>query len=129
MTEHQNDPADSPETPDAVATPAPSGDETTAAATGDPDHYGQDGGRDTLTVSGAQQQAAGDAEQNVPAMSQNNATDDEKIDGIVKQTRQDLAGADHDEIVRVLRQRFSQTGVAVPDDARVDEFARWVAGR
>lgn len=91
----------------------------------DPDHHGQDGGRDTLTV-GEAQRAAGDADtQSRPAMSQNNASDAEKVDGIIAQTRVDVAQLGHERVVQVLRQRFEQTGIEV-SDADVEEYARRV---
>lgn len=86
------------------------------------DHHGQDGGRDTLTASEAQR-ARGDArEQALPAMSQNNASDDDKIAGIVAQTRQDVAHLGRDRVVEVLTQRLEQSGVVVPAED-IEELA------
>ena len=80
------------------------------------DHHGQDGGRETVSVGEAQREMAGDAEQDLPAMSQNNATDDEKLAGIRAQTRADLPGADADAIVERLRQRAEQSGILLTDE-------------
>lgn len=80
------------------------------------DHHGQDGGRETVSVGEAQREMAGDAEQDLPAMSQNNATDDEKLAGILAQTRADLPGADADAIVERLRQRAEQSGIPLTDE-------------
>lgn len=80
------------------------------------DHHGQDGGRDTVTVGQAQHDMAGDAEQNAPAMSQNNATDEEKWAGILAQTRADLPGADDDALVARVRQRAEQSGIPLSDE-------------
>ncbi|WP_439592781.1 hypothetical protein [Microbacterium sp.] len=85
------------------------------------DHYGQDAGGNNLTAGETQRDLAGAAEQSVPAMSQNNATDAAKIDGIIGQTRQD-GHQDRDAVVHVLRQRFEQSGVEVPEE-RLDELA------
>lgn len=75
--------------------------------TNDPDgadHYGRDDERTVLP--------------------QNDATDAEKIDGIVAQTRQDVADQGDDDIARVLLQRIEQAGVTAPDD--VSELVRRV---
>lgn len=90
-----------------------------------PDHHGRDGGRDTLTVGEAQRAQSGEQTQDAPAMSQNNATDDAKIDGIVAQTRVDVAHLGKERVEQVLRQRFEQTGVDVADDD-IDGLARRV---
>lgn len=81
------------------------------------DHYGQDGGRDTLTAGEAQSAMSGSSEQDSPAMAQNNAPDADKIAGIVAQTRQDAEGQSREWIVEVLTQRLRQAGV---DLAAVD---------
>jgi hypothetical protein len=89
------------------------------------DHHGKDGGRDTVDASEAQR-ALGDAqEQRLPAMSQNNASDVDKIAGIVAQTRQDVAHLGRERVVQVLAERFRQTGVPVPDD-EIQELATQV---
>lgn len=80
------------------------------------DHHGQDGGRETVTVGEAQREMAGTAEQNVPAMSQNNATDEEKWTGILAQTRADLPGAGEDDIVERVRQRAEQSGIPLTEE-------------
>lgn len=96
-----------------------------AGAASDPDHHGQDDGRDTLTAGQAQRAMSDDQAQRLPAMSQNNADDVDKAAGIVAQTRQDVAHLGHDRVVEVLRQRLDQSGVDVPDD-EVEELARQV---
>lgn len=90
-----------------------------------PDHHGQDGGRETLTASEAQRAMAGAAEQDAPAMEQNNATDEEKVRGIVAQTRVDVRDKGPQEIARVLAQRFEQSGIAVPD-GEIARLVEWV---
>lgn len=93
-------------------------DQTDAAGvpgSDDGDHYGQDGGRETLTAGEAQRQAGAGGEQDLPAMAQNNSSDAEKIDGIVRQTRADLAGEDGERVQAVLRQRFAEAGLEVSD--------------
>ncbi|TQJ30981.1 hypothetical protein [Microbacterium sp. SLBN-146] len=92
------------------------GDSPAAEAAASADHHGQDGARDTLTAGQAQAEMSGAAEQSLPAMSQNNASDADKVAGIVAQTRTDVSHLGRDEVVRVLAQRFDQTGVTVSDD-------------
>lgn len=93
------------------------------------DHHGSDEGRDTMTVSEAQQTRGGlgtEQEQRLPAMSQNNASDLEKVTGIVAQTRQDIGTEPMERIAEVLRQRFDQAGIELPD-SDVQELARQVS--
>lgn len=65
--------------------------------------------------------------QDAPLMDQHEAPVDDKINGIVAQTRIDLPGADHERIVDVLRQRFSDAGIGGVDDDRFAELAKQVA--
>lgn len=118
---------------DAQATPSPASDSDHATlevgVTDDGrDHHGRDDGRETLTVGESQRAANGAREQNLPAMSQNNASDGEKIAGIVAQTRVDVGDQDDARIADVLRQRFSDSGIAVADDAFADLVRRVRAG-
>ena len=75
------------------------------------DHYGQDAGRDTLTVGEAQRRWRHSVEQRMPAMSQNNAADADKLAGILAQTRADLPGASVERLTALLLERASQAGV------------------
>lgn len=98
------------------------------SATGN-DHHGQDDGRQTLAAGEAQRSAGGldaEQEQRLPAMAQNNASDLEKVTGIVVQTRADVGTEPVDRIAEVLRQRLEQAGVDVPD-ADIHELARQVS--
>ncbi len=84
----------------------------------DADHHGQDGGRDTLTVGEAQRTGglgAGDT-QDLPAMSQNNATAEEKIAGIIVQARQEVAAGTREPVEDMMRERLSQAGLDVSDE-------------
>ena len=93
------------------------------------DHHGHDDGRDTLTVSEAQHTAGGlgtEQEQRLPAMAQNNASDLDKVSGIVAQTRADVGTEPVERIVEVLHQRLDQAGVDLPD-GDVRELARQVS--
>lgn len=54
--------------------------------------------------------------QDEPTMDQHAATDETKADGIVDQTRADLAGRDAEAVEHVLRQRFAQAGIDLPGD-------------
>lgn len=96
------------------------------AATGSTDHHGQDGGRDTVTVAQAQSRDAGAATQDLPAMSQNNATDEEKLAGILAQTRGDAATEPLSRVEELLRARIHDAGLAV-DDARLSTLAGEIA--
>ncbi|WP_137843028.1 hypothetical protein [Microbacterium sp. 2FI] len=93
------------------------------------DHLGQDEGRDTLTAGEAQRTpgalgAAG--EQRLPAMSQNDAPVDDKVAGIVAQTRVDVGTESLARIEGVLRQRLEQSGIDLGDD-EIDGLARQVS--
>jgi hypothetical protein len=93
------------------------------------DHHGQDGARDTLTVGEAQRTPGAlgtEQEQRLPAMDQNNASDLDKVAGIVAQTRQDVGTEPLERIEEVLRQRFEQTGVDLPD-GDIRELAQQVS--
>ena len=93
------------------------------------DHHGHDDGRDTLTAGEAQHTAGAlgtEQEQRLPAMSQNNASDLEKVTGIVAQTRADVGTESIEHIAEVLRERLGQAGVELPD-SDVQELARQVS--
>jgi hypothetical protein len=92
------------------------------------DHHGQDQGRDTMTVSEAQRAPGGlgtEQEQRLPAMAQNNASDLEKVTGIVAQTRQDVGTESEERVTEVLRQRLEQSGIDLPD-SDIQELARQI---
>lgn len=93
------------------------------------DHRGQDGTRDTLTVSEAQQTPGAlgtEQEQRLPAMDQNNASDLDKVAGIVAQTRQDIGTEPLERIQEVLQQRFDQSGIELSEND-VRELAQQVS--
>ena len=64
-------------------------------------------------------------EQRLPAMSQNNASEIDKVAGIVAQTRNDLAATEPERVPDVLRQRLEQAGIDLPD-AEIEELARQI---
>ncbi|MFH8248854.1 hypothetical protein ACH3VR_00620 [Microbacterium sp. B2969] len=90
-------------------------------------HQGRDGGRDTMSASQAQKAGAlgTEQEQRLPAMSQNNASDIEKVSGIVVQTRADVVDMPFERVVEVLAQRLDQAGVSLPE-RDVEELARQI---
>lgn len=93
------------------------------------DHHGQDEGRDTLSAGEAQRTPGGlgtEQEQRLPAMAQNDASEVEKVTGIVVQTRADVGTEPVDRIAEVLRQRLEQAGIDLPDDD-IRELARQVS--
>ena len=92
------------------------------------DHHGQDGARDTQTASEAQQTPGAlgsEQEQRLPAMAQNNASDVDKVAGIVAQTRQDVGTEPLERVAEVLRQRLTQSGIELPEND-IEELARQV---
>jgi len=92
------------------------------------DHHGQDENRDTMTVGQAQREPGAlgtEQEQRLPAMSQNNASEVEKVTGIVAQTRQDVGTESEERIIEVLRQRLDQSGIDLPD-SDIQELARQI---
>jgi hypothetical protein len=93
------------------------------------DHHGQDGGRDTLTVGEAQRTPGAlgtEQEQRLPAMAQNDASETDKVSGIVVQTRSDVGTEPLERIADVLRQRLEQSGIDLPD-SDIEELARQVS--
>lgn len=60
--------------------------------------------------------------QDAPMMDTHDASVQDKIDGIVAQTRVDVADKPHERIMEVLRQRFHDAGITA-DDALFDELA------
>jgi hypothetical protein len=67
------------------------------------------------------------ATQDEPAMDQHDVSIDDKIDGIVAQTRVDVGTLPRERIADVLRQRLSDAGITASDD-HVDRLAARVAG-
>jgi hypothetical protein len=68
------------------------------------------------------------ATQDEPIMDQHVATDEDKIEGIVAQTRIDVGDKPLERIADVLRQRFHDAGLDVDDD-RTAELAERVSVR
>jgi len=56
------------------------------------------------------------------------ASDADKIEGIVAQTRADYPGDDATEIEDRLRQRFEQSGIEVPEERLAELVATLAAG-
>lgn len=100
--------------------------ETDASPETGSDHYGQDHGRDTLTVAQSQDQALSDEQaQALPGMDQNNADQAEKVAGIVVQTRADLTTQPLTRVPEMLSQRLEQAGISLPAET-VDALARQI---
>lgn len=116
--EFENPGGNYPDRGDAASEAGESGAEETEAGS---DHFGKDGGRDTLTVGEAQRQAGPGGVQDLPAMSQNNADAGEKIRGIIVQTSEDLGEQPQERIEEVLRQRLTQSGLSFTDE----DLAGW----
>ena len=60
--------------------------------------------------------------QDAPKMDTHDASVQDKIDGIIAQTRVDVGDKPHERIMDVLRQRFDDAGISA-DDALFDELA------
>jgi hypothetical protein len=54
--------------------------------------------------------------QDEPVMDQHIATRQDKVDGIVAQTRVDVRGLSVDRVIDVLRQRFADAAIETDDD-------------
>lgn len=80
------------------------------------DHHGQDGGREEIWAGDVQRGTAGDPAQTAPMMSQNDAGAGQKIEGILVQTRADVAGHDDVDPRSILAQRLKEAGIAVTDE-------------
>lgn len=61
-----------------------------------------------------------------PVLDQNPASDGDKIEGILAQTRVDVGSEDTARIAEVLRQRFTDAGIVVTDSQLAD-FAKDVS--
>jgi hypothetical protein len=93
------------------------------------DHHGQDAGRDALSAGEAQRMPGGlgtEQEQRLPAMSQNDASELEKVTGVVAQTRADVGTEPVERIAEVLRQRLEQSGIDLPD-SDIEELAHQIS--
>ncbi|QEW04168.1 hypothetical protein [Microbacterium lushaniae] len=66
--------------------------------------------------------------QDAPAMDMHSATNEDRVEGIVAQTRVDVGDAPEERIADVLRQRFSETGTDIGDD-RIRALAAEIAQR
>ncbi len=117
--------------------PSPAADEPSHTASGigvvdapvGTDHHGQDAGRDTLSAGEAQRTPGGlgtEQEQRLPAMAQNDASQIEKVSGIVVQTRADVGTESVERIADVLSQRLDEAGIALPDD-EIQDLAQQVS--
>ena len=71
--------------------------------------------------------APGEEVQDEPVLAQNNATTQEKLDGIAAQTRVDLGDESHERYEEVLRQRLNDSEIQLTDD-EVSDLARRSSG-
>jgi hypothetical protein len=71
--------------------------------------------------------APGEEVQDEPVLAQNNATTQEKLDGIAAQTRVDLGDESHERYEEVLRQRLDDSEIQLTDD-EVSDLARRSSG-
>ena len=66
--------------------------------------------------------------QDEPALDQNAASDDEKLDGLVAQMHADLAGEDEAVIEQALRHRLTDIGLTL-EEAEIASHVARIAGR
>ncbi|MFG6402082.1 MULTISPECIES: hypothetical protein [unclassified Microbacterium] len=92
---------------DASGTPV-TGDSTPGAGAAAADSYGGSVSDETPTSATGTQDA--------PAQDMHDASEDDKIAGIVAQTRVDVGDKDDERISEVLRQRFEDSGISVAGD-------------
>ncbi|HWL78453.1 hypothetical protein [Microbacterium sp.] len=64
--------------------------------------------------------------QDTPMLAQNEASEVDKVAGIVVQTRSDVGDKSIDEIAHVLRQRLNDSSIELPD-SEVQELAKQIA--
>lgn len=69
-----------------------------------------------------------DDTQDGPALAQNTATEQERLDGLVTQMHADLAGADADVVEQSLRHRLSDIGMDLDAD-RIAGLVAQISGR
>jgi len=69
-----------------------------------------------------------DETQDGPALAQNAATDQERLDGLVAQMHADLAGADPAVVEQSLRHRLSDIGIELGAD-RIAGLVAQISGR
>lgn len=111
MNSHDSDPDLSPLTAGGVENDPDSGSPIPAGGEG--------------TDSGASARSAGAQEE--PLLDQNAASDADKVQGIVAQTRADVPSESAERIAEVLAQRFSDAGMTVADE-EITRLAQGVAG-
>lgn len=80
------------------------------------DHYGQDGGREEIAATDTQKGRSGEATQDLPAMSQNDADVSQKTEGILVQTQADIAGHDDVDGRQILITRLGEAGISLSSD-------------
>lgn len=68
-----------------------------------------------------------DETQDGPALAQNTASDQDKLDGLVAQMHADLAGEDPDTVAQTLRHRLTDIGITL-DDAEIADLVAKVSG-
>lgn len=110
---------------DTTITEAGEAAEPVVASRGDASQ--DDSGGGAATASDGPNASPGSTTQDEPTMDMHVASNEDKVHGIVLQTRQDVGGESEERIIEVLRQRIAETGVDVSDD-RLPELAREVAG-
>ncbi|WP_375385048.1 hypothetical protein [uncultured Microbacterium sp.] len=105
-------------------------DETTPDDATEPVHPDAGVGGAVVQGTDADEPGAGAVDaQTEPAMDLDTVTDQERIDGILAQTRVDVGGEDAERIAEVLRQRFEDAGIPASADQLASFAEGLVAGR
>lgn len=86
----------------------------------------EDFGPDTVPLSAAEHVDTGLTDQDTTAMDQHPTTTEERIRGIIEQSRDDMIGHDREQVTELLRDRFSDAGIEIPDD-ELESIARGIA--
>ncbi|MBX3093325.1 MAG: hypothetical protein KF680_02095 [Cryobacterium sp.] len=76
----------------------------------------EDFGDDTLPLRAHEYVDTGLERQDTTVLDQNLTTTDERISGIISQTRDDMLGRDRQHIVELLGERFRDAGIEIPED-------------
>ena len=116
--EFENPGGNYPDRQDTDAAPADPAEQRSDAGVGGAVHH--EGGESDAP-------APGEAVQDEPVLEQNNATTQEKLDGIAAQTRVDLGDESHERYEEVLRQRLNDSDIQLTDDD-VTKLARRSSG-
>lgn len=105
-----------------MTTEADRGDSTRSNAdktfldSGDKHMADEDFGDDTVPIESVEHIDTGLRRQDTTVLDQNPTTTQDRINGIIEQTRDDMLGRDREQIVELLSDRFRDSGIEISDD-------------